>query len=651
MGEKNEYSESSIEILEGLEAVRKRPGMYIGSTDSRGLHHLVWEIIDNAIDEAMAGYGNKIIVTIGNDHSITVEDFGRGIPTGKHKSGIPTPQVVYTVLHAGGKFNSSSYSTSVGLHGVGASVVTALSSILEVTIQLHGKKYYQSYQNGGRDISKLSVIGDAVPPTATGTKVRFVPDKNVFSTIEFKKSVIAERMQENAFLLKGVELVLNDERDHTTQSFKYPEGLIAYVKHLNRDHAVIGSPVAFSGTSLDIYVEVVFQYVTDSYDEDILSFANDIKTLDGGTHETGFRSAFTRSFSDYGRKYGLIKDKDKVDGSDYREGLTAIVSVRIPEKLLQFEGQVKSKLGTPEARNAVEAVINEKMAYFLEENKEFANSIINKAQKASQVREAARKAREDARSNKKGKGDKLLLSGKLTPAQSKKREECELILVEGDSAGGSAKQGRDRLFQAILPLRGKVINSEKVPLSELMKNVEINTIVHTIGAGIGQEFDVKDSNYGKIIIMTDADTDGAHIQVLLLTFFYRCMRPLIDKGMVYVAMPPLYKVFKGSGKSEKFQYCWTDEELEVAKKNIGANYSIQRYKGLGEMNPSQLWETTMNPETRSLIQVGIQDAQIADHRVSILMGQDPHPRREWIDENVQFTMEDSFTKEGEVNGK
>lgn len=644
MDKKITYSENSIEILEGLEAVRKRPGMYVGSTDWRGLHHLVWEIIDNAIDEAMAGFGNKIIVTIGKDDSISVEDFGRGIPTGKHKSGVPTPQVVYTILHAGGKFNSISYQSSVGLHGVGASVVTALSSLLEVTICREGKKYYQKYENGGKEISKLSIIGEA---KTTGTKVKFIPNPNVFINHDFKKSLIVERLQENAFLLKGVEMVLLDERDNTAQNFIYPKGLVSYVEFINKNKNVIGTPASFIGVNSTIEVEIVLQYVSNSYDENILSFANNIKTLDGGTHETGFRLAFTRCLNDFGRKHNLIKDKDKIDGSDYREGLTAIVSVHVPEKLLQFEGQTKSKLGTSEARQAVEAVLYEKLSYYLEENKDFANGIISKAHKACQVREAARKAREEARSGKKDKTERLL-SGKLTPAQSKKRGECELFLVEGDSAGGSAKQGRDRLFQAILPLRGKVINSEKVELSELMKNLEISTIVYTIGAGVGQGFDASESNYGKIIIMTDADTDGAHIQVLLLTFFYRFMRPLVEQGMIYVAMPPLYKVYKGAGKNEKFIYCWTDEELEVAKAKIGANYSIQRYKGLGEMNASQLWETTMNPQTRFLIQVGIEDAQIADRRISVLMGQDPRPRREWIDENVRFTLEDSFKVEANI---
>jgi len=635
---KNAYSEENIEILEGLEAVRKRPGMYIGSTDDRGLHHIVWEIVDNAIDEAIAGFGKKIILKITEDGGIRVQDFGRGIPTGKHKSGVPTPQVVYTVLHAGGKFNDSTYTTSVGLHGVGASVVTALSKILTVTISRDGKIHRQTFEDGGTKISKLEVIGDT---KLSGTEVYFKANPATFGKATFNKAIILERLQENAFLLKGVEMVVIDERDNTSFSFIYENGLNSYVEFINENKSPIGNIIYFNGKENEIEVEVAMQYTQDSYDETVISYANNIKTGDGGTHETGFRTAFTRCLNDFAKKYNYIKEKDKVDGSDYREGLTAILSVKIPEKFLQFEGQTKSKLGTGEARPAVETVIYEKLSYFLEENKEFAQLIIGKALKASQVREAARKAREDARSNKKGKGERIL-SGKLTPAQSKKRELCELFLVEGDSAGGSAKQGRDRVFQAILPLRGKVINSEKMNLEDLFKNEEIATIINTINAGYGKDFNIKDSDYGKIIIMTDADTDGAHIQVLLLTFFYRFMRPLIELGYVYIALPPLYKVAKGSGKNEKFEYAWDDSELEAVKGRIGNGYTIQRYKGLGEMNADQLWETTMNPTSRALIKVNIGDAALAERRVSILMGVDSKIRRKWIEENVKFTLEDNF---------
>ena len=635
------YDGSSIQILEGLDAVRKRPGMYIGSTDARGLHHLVWEIVDNSIDEALNGHGNCIHITIEEGGSICVEDEGRGMPVDMHASGVPALQVIFTVLHAGGKFSEAGgYKTSGGLHGVGASVVNALCEWVEVSVYRDNKIYQMTFHDGGKRVSELQVIGKT---NKTGSKVRFMPDKTMFSTTKFSFHQIAERAREDAFLIKGLKLCVKDERKDKEREeiYHYEEGLVAFMDYLHEDKQTFHKPVSFSGVSNDIKVDCCFQY-TDEYQENIFSFVNIVRTKDGGTHETGAKNAFTKVFNDYARRNGILKDKDKnFEGSDVREGLTIILSVGIPEHLLQFEGQTKGKLGTPEAKPAVEALISEKLNFFLEENKELAMTLIKKMQRASTAREAARKAREDARKGKsKGKTEKIL-SGKLASAQSKDARKKELYLVEGDPAGGSAKQGRDSKYQAILPLRGKVLNTEKASITNIEKNEELNTIIHALGAGVGANFHAEDSNYHKVIIMPDADTDGAHIQILLLTFFYRYMRELIEKGMVYIALPPLYKLQKG----KEIAYAWTDEELDHLRKTFLKGYNLQRYKGLGEMNADQLWDTTMCPETRTLIQVSIDDAVIAEKRVSVLMGDKANLRRDWIEENVSFTLEDDYNLE------
>jgi len=640
------YNDDAIQVLEGLEAVRKRPGMYIGSTDARGLHHLVYEIVDNAVDEALAGFGDHIVVKIHEDQSISIRDFGRGMPTGMHKTGKPTPEVIFTILHAGGKFGQGGYKTSGGLHGVGASVVNALSVFLEVTIHRDGKKYRQRFENGGHPVTTLEHIGTT---KESGTSIHFLPDPTIFSVTKYNYDTLCERLRESAFLLKGLKIELNDLRNGTQDIFFYETGIEAFVGYLNEEKDVLHAVAYVEGTQDDIEVEFAFQF-NDGYSETILSFVNNVRTRDGGTHETGAKSALTRVFNEYARKTSLLKEKDKnLDGTDIREGIAAVISVRIPEDILQFEGQTKGKLGTSEARAAVDAVVSDKLLYVLEENAELSASLVRKAIRAQQAREAARKAREDARNGKKRKRSDTLLSGKLTPAQSRNAAKNELYLVEGDSAGGSAKQGRDRTFQAILPLRGKVINTEKAKLADIMKNEEIATIIHAIGGGVGADFSVPDIAYDKIVIMTDADTDGAHIQVLLLTFFYRYMKPLIEAGKVYIALPPLYKVYKGAGKKEVLQYAWTEAELDVAIKKIGKGYMIQRYKGLGEMNAGQLWETTMNPETRTLIRVEIDDDARAERRITTLMGDKVEPRRRWIESNVNFGLdEDSNILENEL---
>ncbi|RXT08904.1 DNA topoisomerase (ATP-hydrolyzing) subunit B [Ammoniphilus sp. CFH 90114] len=629
--ENHSYDASQIQVLEGLEAVRKRPGMYIGSTSSRGLHHLVWEVVDNSIDEALAGYCSDVLVTIHEDNSVSVIDNGRGIPTGIHeKTGKSTVETVLTVLHAGGKFGGEGYKVSGGLHGVGISVVNALSEWVEVEVKRDGKIHKQRFAFGSPE-GNLEVVGTA---EETGTKVTFKPDSQIFTeTTVYEYEVLQKRLRELAFLNKGIRISLVDERQDRNDTYKYDGGIVSFVQHLDKNkESLLEEPIYISTEKDGLFVEVAIQY-NDSFVSNLYSYANNIHTHEGGTHESGFKSALTRVINDYARKHNVLKEKDdNLTGDDAREGLTAIISVKIPDP--QFEGQTKTKLGNSEARSITESVFSEHFMDYLNEHPVEARKIMEKAMMASRAREAAKKARELTR--RKNALEVSALPGKLADCSSKDPSISEIYIVEGDSAGGSAKQGRDRHFQAILPLRGKVINVEKARLDKILSNNEIRTIITAFGTGIGEDFDIAKARYHKIIIMTDADVDGAHIRTLLLTFLYRYMKPLIEEGYVYIAQPPLYKISQG----KSVRYAYTDEQLRATLKEIGdkPEPNIQRYKGLGEMNPDQLWDTTMDPETRTLLRVSLEDAMEADEIFDTLMGDRVEPRRDFIQENAQYAV-------------
>ncbi|MEG0005776.1 MAG: DNA topoisomerase (ATP-hydrolyzing) subunit B [Clostridium sp.] len=628
MDKEQNYGASEIQVLEGLEAVRKRPGMYIGSTSSRGLHHLVYEIVDNAIDEALAGYCDNIEVSILKDNIIRVKDNGRGIPTGMHpKMNKPAVEVVFTVLHAGGKFGGGGYKVSGGLHGVGASVVNALSEYLEVEVRRDNKVHFQRYERGNV-LSDMKITGDCKD---TGTIVTFKPDHEIFETLVYEYDILAQRLRELAFLNKGIKITLTDEREEEdrVEVFHYEGGIKEFVKFINKKKDIVHEdPIYIEGLKDDVMVEISLQYNT-GYNETILSFANNIDTTEGGTHVVGFKTALTRVINDYARKYNILKDSDKnLSGEDTREGMTAVISVKVTNP--QFEGQTKTKLGNSEVRGIVESICGDKVSSFLEENPHVSKIILEKSLMASRAREAARKARELTR--RKNVLDSMSLPGKLADCSEKDPKLCEVYLVEGDSAGGSAKQGRSRAFQAILPLRGKIMNVEKQRIDKILASDEIRNMITAFGAGIDKEFDVSKLRYDKIIIMTDADVDGAHIRTLLLTFFFRYMRPLIEEGHVYIAQPPLYKVSKGKNSF----YTYSDAELELRLNEIGREgVEIQRYKGLGEMNAEQLWDTTMDPDTRTLLRATIEDAIKADDIFTVLMGDKVEPRREFIQENAK----------------
>ncbi len=625
------YDENQIQVLEGLEAVRKRPGMYIGSTSGRGLHHLVWEIVDNSIDEALAGYCDHIEVIIEKDNSITVKDNGRGIPVGIHeKMGRPAVEVIMTVLHAGGKFGGGGYKVSGGLHGVGASVVNALSTELEIYVHREGHIHYQKFEKGVPSFD-LKVIGDT---DKTGTIIHFTPDPEIFTeTTEYDYDTLANRIRELAFLNKGIQISIEDKRgeEPRRKDFHYEGGIKSYVEHLNRTKEVIHEePIFIEGERDDITVEIAIQY-NDGFASNIYSFANNIHTHEGGTHESGFKTALTRIINDYARKNSVFKDSDaNLSGEDVREGLTAIISIKHPDP--QFEGQTKTKLGNSEARQITDTLFSEHLETFLLENPVVARKVVEKGLMAARARMAAKKARELTR--RKSALEVSSLPGKLADCSSKDPGISEIYVVEGDSAGGSAKQGRDRHFQAILPLRGKIINVEKARLDKILSNNEIRAIITALGTGIGEDFDLSKARYHKVVIMTDADVDGAHIRTLLLTFFYRYMRQIIEAGYIYIAQPPLYKIQQG----KRIQYAYNDKELDRILGEISPTPKpgIQRYKGLGEMNPEQLWETTMDPESRTLLQVSLQDAIEADETFEILMGDKVEPRRNFIEENAAY---------------
>ncbi len=627
-----EYGADQIQVLEGLEAVRKRPGMYIGSTGPRGLHHLVYEIVDNSIDEALAGFCTHIEVEILPDNIITVRDNGRGIPVAIHdKMGIPTLTVVLTVLHAGGKFGGSGYKVSGGLHGVGSSVVNALSEWMEAEVSRDGHVHYQKFSRGGA-VSDMQIIGDT---DETGTLIRFKADPEIFTeTVEYEFDVLERRLRESAFLNAGLSITLTDSRDPENvieKVYCYEGGLSSFVEYINTSRALTPlhtPPIHFSASKDDKYAEVAMMY-NDSYNEVILSFANNVNTIDGGTHETGFKTALTRVFNDYGKKYGILKDGDKkLSGEDVREGLTTVISVKLTEA--QFEGQTKGKLGNTEITSIVSAMVYEKLMTYFEENPSVAKAIFTKALDASRAREAARKARDLAR--RKGVLESNSLPGKLADCTEKSADSTEIYIVEGDSAGGSAKEGRDRQYQAILPLWGKMLNVEKSRLDKVISNEKLVPVVTALGTGIGDEFDIEKLRYDKVVIMADADVDGAHIRTLLLTFFFRYMRPLIETGHVYLAQPPLFKISKG----KKFAYAFSDEERDEKIEEFGGGCDIQRYKGLGEMDPIQLWETTMDPKTRIMLRVTLEDAMEADETFSVLMGDKVEPRREFIEKNAKY---------------